>query len=195
MKKRVLVWAMVLVWPVAGQAGVQARVDAIERGGSATTMREWLSAAAAGDAKAQYNLGVIYDHGKGVPEDDAEAAKWFRLAAEQGDAMAQFNLGLMYSNGEGVPNNDAEAVQWYRRAAEQGDGRAQVHLGLMYAQGKGVPQDPVQTYAWWSLAAAQGLQEALKNKAIIRAAMTPAQIAAAQRLRATLCAKIPQCAQ
>ena len=36
-----------------------------------------------GDAKAQFNLGVIYDNGEGVPEDDAEAVKWFRMAAEQ----------------------------------------------------------------------------------------------------------------
>jgi TPR repeat protein len=38
--------------------------------------------AAEGDAEAQYNLGCIYDEGQGVPQDHAEAARWFRLAAE-----------------------------------------------------------------------------------------------------------------
>ncbi len=50
-------------------------------------------AAEQGDAKAQFNLGVMYSDGRGVPQNDAEAVKWFRLAAEQGDASAQYNLG------------------------------------------------------------------------------------------------------
>jgi hypothetical protein len=43
-----------------------------------------------GDADAQFNLGVMYDNGEGVPEDDAEAVKWYRRAAEQGFAEAQY---------------------------------------------------------------------------------------------------------
>ena len=64
--------------------------------------------------------GWMYATGRGVPQDDAEAVRWYRLAAEQGDAYAQYNLGLMYRKGEGVPQDDAEAVRWYRLAAEQG---------------------------------------------------------------------------
>ena len=45
---------------------------------------------------AQYNLGVMYDNGEGVPQDYKEAVKWYRLAAEQGNANAQTNLGNMY---------------------------------------------------------------------------------------------------
>jgi len=51
-------------------------------------------------ATAQFNLGLMYGS---VPQDDVEAAKWYRLAAEQGYAPAQANLGVMYRNGEGVP--------------------------------------------------------------------------------------------
>ena len=51
-----------------------------------------------------------------MPQTDAEAAKWYRLAADQGDADAQINLGGMYHNGRGVPQNDAEAVKWFRLA-------------------------------------------------------------------------------
>jgi hypothetical protein len=40
-------------------------------------------AAAQGDADAQYSLGILYDNGTGVVQDDTEAAKWFRLAADQ----------------------------------------------------------------------------------------------------------------
>ena len=42
-------------------------------------------AAEQGHADAQYNLGLMYDYGGGVPEDDAEAVRWYRKAAEQGD--------------------------------------------------------------------------------------------------------------
>ena len=41
--------------------------------------------------------------GKGVPQDYAEAAKWYRLAADQGFAKAQNSLGAQYATGEGVP--------------------------------------------------------------------------------------------
>ncbi len=44
--------------------------------------------AAEGDVIAQYNLGVVYAAGQGVPQNDAEAALWYRKAAEQGYAKA-----------------------------------------------------------------------------------------------------------
>ena len=46
-----------------------------------------------GNAVAEYNLGVLYNIGKGVTPDRAEAAKWLRKAADQGLAKAQAGLG------------------------------------------------------------------------------------------------------
>ena len=60
-------------------------------------------AADQGDANAQFNLGHMYYNGEGVPKDDAEAVKWYRLAAEQGDASAQSRLGVMYATGARCP--------------------------------------------------------------------------------------------
>ena len=85
-------------------------------------------AAEQGDSEAQFNLGLCYENGEGVPKDLAEAVKWYRKAAEQNDADAQFNLGACYANGEGVSKNMAEAVKWYRKAAEQGDADAKAAL-------------------------------------------------------------------
>jgi len=68
-------------------------------------------AAEQGDADAQLALGVLYVYGEGVPQDDAEAVKWYRLAAEQGNGPAQYNLGVMYYDGEGVPQDYAEAIK------------------------------------------------------------------------------------
>ena len=73
----------------------------------------------------------MYDLGRGVREDDAEAAHWYRRAAEQGLAKAQNQLGIMYSFGRGVREDEEEAVRWFRRADEQGLDAARINLSLM----------------------------------------------------------------
>ena len=118
-----------------------------------------LERAKGGDAEAQFELGVMYYYGDGVPEDEEEAAKWTRLAAEQGHAGAQNNLGLMYDNGNGVRQNDEEAVYWYRQAAGQGLAQAQHNLGLMYFYGEGVRQDREKAVYWYCKAAEQGYKD------------------------------------
>ena len=138
-------------------------LDAYDRGDFAVALRQWQPLAKQGVADAQYNLGLLYDLGNGVPEDAAAAADWYRRAAEQGLAKAQHNLGLMYELGEGVAKDDIAAVVWYRRAAEQGLVDAQNNLGAMYAKGQGVAQGYVQALAWYRRAAEQGLADAQYN--------------------------------
>ena len=67
----------------------------------------------------------MYSRGEGLPEDDAEAVRWYRLAAEQGDALAQSNLGFMYGNGDGVPKDLVFAYMWFNFSAAQGNETAQ----------------------------------------------------------------------
>ena len=97
-----------------------------------TPLAETQQKADQGDADAQYRLGIAYDFGQGVPQDDSEAVTWYRQAADQGHAAAQYNLALMYRNGEGVPEDDTEAVARYRQAADQGLADAMYNLGFMY---------------------------------------------------------------
>ena len=59
-------------------------------------------------------------YGAGVPENNIEAVKWYRLAAEQGYAEAQFNLGVMYKNGEGVIKDYVKAYIFLSVAGVQG---------------------------------------------------------------------------
>ena len=96
----------------------------------------------------------------GVPEDEGESLRWYRLAANQGDASAQNLLGLFYDNGAGVPEDDTEAVRWYRLAADQGYARAQFNIGFSYANGEGVPEDDTEAVRWYRLAADQGYARA-----------------------------------
>ena len=62
----------------------------------------------------------MYDNRLGVPQDDKEAVKWWKLSAEQGDAFAQFNLGLMYVNGQGVPQDYVLAHMWFNLSGSNG---------------------------------------------------------------------------
>ncbi len=119
-------------------------------------------AAERGDVIAQFDLGLAYHNGQGVPQSDEQAAYWWGKAANQGDANAQFNLGLFYFDGIGVPQSDEQAVYWWRKAANQGNAGAQNNLGRMYEQGRGVNQDYIEARQWYQRAAAQGNVKALK---------------------------------
>ena len=89
-------------------------------GDYAAAHKEWLPLANEGEARAQTGIGVLYDFGQGVAEDNAEAMKWYRLAAEQGWAGAQHNLGIMYKLGNGVLQDNVQAHMWFNVAVVNG---------------------------------------------------------------------------
>jgi TPR repeat protein len=123
----------------------------------AAALAQMRKAAEQNYALAQFDLGYMYENGRGVPNDDQQAVVWLRKAADQGLATAQYNLGLMYQNGRGVPNDDQEAMAWFRKAADQNDAKAQFNLGVMYANGRGVAKDDQQAFVWFRKAANQRL--------------------------------------
>jgi DNA polymerase III epsilon subunit-like protein len=91
-------------------------------------------AAEQGNARAQNNLGMCYEYGKGVEQDYVKAVKWYHKAAERGNASAQFNLGFCYNIGKGFAQDYDEAVKWYRKAAEQGHTQAKDNLKELEAK-------------------------------------------------------------
>ncbi len=95
----------------------------------------------------------MYDTGKGVPQDFAEAIKWYRKAADQGDALAQLLLGEMYTHGQGAPQDFMAAHVWCNLAA-----------------------------ARFSASAKKLRDDAVECRSRIASKLTPAQIAEAQRL-------------
>jgi hypothetical protein len=110
----------------------------------------WYRKAAEQDfATAQFNLGDMYEGGRGVPQDDVQAVAWYRKAAEQGLAGAQSSLGECYGRGAGVERDPVEEVAWYRKAAEQDFAGAQYHLVRCYKYGRGVERDLVKAGAWF----------------------------------------------
>jgi hypothetical protein len=70
-------------------------------------------------ALAQHNLGALFAEGRGVPQDDVEAARWYRLAADQGYPAAQYNLASMLFEGRGVAQDLVAALMWFNLAADQ----------------------------------------------------------------------------
>lgn len=89
-----------------------------------SALQEFRPLAEQGNALAQFALGTMYAHGKGVLPDSAEAGRWYRLAAKQGHAPAQFYLGLKYFVGKGVPKDRVSAYTWLDISIENGDGDA-----------------------------------------------------------------------
>jgi TPR repeat protein len=152
------------------------------RDGDSAALTQLTALANTGHASAQFNLGVMYDNGLGVPKDAVQAVSWYRKGADQGLAQAQHNLGVMYEHGLGVPKDAVQEVSWFRKAADQGNAPAQFNVGLMHGKGDGVPRDSVQAYMWGNLAAAQGDEEAKKLREFLGKTMTPDQIAEAQKL-------------
>ena len=64
---------------------------ALKRRDYASALRLIRPLAEQGDANAQYNFGVFYDNGLGVPQDKVRAYMWFNLSAAQGrDGAAAF---------------------------------------------------------------------------------------------------------
>ncbi len=90
-------------------------------------------AAEQGYADAQFNLGLLYADGDGVPQDMVEAAELFMQAAEQGHVDAQNNLGAMYYTGEGVDRDEQKAIEWFEKAAAQGNEEAQANIDAIKA--------------------------------------------------------------
>jgi hypothetical protein len=117
--------ALATIMPVLSFAPVTAgpledAVIAIYRGDDERAVRLLRPLAEQGDARAQYLLGTRYFRGMGVPQDYAEALKWFRLSADQENADGQGALGSMYYMGLGVPQDYVLAHMWFNLSAARG---------------------------------------------------------------------------
>ena len=108
---------------ISAAADFAAGLAAYNKGDFATAAQEWRPLAEQGVAAAQFNLGLMYYEGHGVPLDLAQAADWFTKAAEQDYAKAQYDLGAMYGIGKGVKRDYVQAYKWLNLCAAKGDAR------------------------------------------------------------------------
>lgn len=150
---RLTAFLIVLMPAPAANAGVDEGKKAFMAANYAAAWNELRPLAKAGNAEAQYLLGVMYSHGRGVKRDAGESARWYEAAARQGHVDAAFNLGFMLYQEEKF----AAAAPWLLKAAEQGNGMAAGLVGVMYRAGLGLGKDDGRASSWILNAAEKGV--------------------------------------
>ena len=125
----------------------------------------WLRRAAAKDVtNAQYNLGVLFDSGRGVDPDPVEPLIWFHSAA-----------------GRGIERNSEEALKWLRRAAESKIAEAQFSLANILATSPKTHESLIDAYYWYKIADSQGIAEAAERGEQVAARLTAEERAGVNR--------------
>lgn len=92
------------------------------------SLRDRLPAARAGDAGAQYIVGMAHLLGDGTRQNIPEAVRWLKQSAAKGLPQAMVALAQLYDVGEGVALDTKQATQWRQRAAQAGDVTARGQL-------------------------------------------------------------------
>ncbi|HPQ95256.1 MAG TPA: tetratricopeptide repeat protein, partial [Thiolinea sp.] len=97
---------------------------------------EWyLKSARQGFIRAQHNLALLYEDGRGVEQDFRQAAIWYKKAADAGFSEAQNNLAVLYILGRGVEQDAGRAELLLQQAVAQGNENAVRNLTLLHGQG------------------------------------------------------------
>jgi len=123
--------------------------------------KELINRANQGDAQAQYDLSIKYQHRK-----PGEALRLFEESAKNGHARAQLELGIKYKEGNNVEKNLVQGFHWLEQAAEQGLADAQFELGYCYMTGQGINEDDIKAFNWFEKAAANGSTNARTFKSL-----------------------------
>jgi Sel1 repeat len=155
-------------------------ISAIQEPIRDTDLARTLNRARAGDIAAQYNMGLRFADGNGVPQNYALAMTWFMKASEGGNPEGQLKLVLGYINGIGVPRDEHQALMWLKRAANSGNTWAERALSNLYLTGQSVPRDYVRAYTWAKIASELAGNDSDEVR-LLRSRMTQVQIADAER--------------
>lgn len=103
------------------------------------------------DSDCYFDLGYIYDEGKGVTENNTNALYYYRKAAELGSLAAMYNMGCMYEYGDGVDKNITTAKEWYIKAANNGDDNSATALVRLSnakdTKGNTITKEDVQNFS------------------------------------------------
>ena len=122
----------------------------------AAALREFRPLATQGNKDAQFNLGVMYEGGEGVAQDDVQAAVWYRKSAEQRHSLAQHSLGISYREGLGVPKDYVQAHMWFnlaacrkrfKRAAEDQDKLEELMTPTQIAEGQRLAREWMEKHS------------------------------------------------
>jgi localization factor PodJL len=125
------------------------------------------TALASNEPAAQYEMGVRYADGRGVPQSLPDAIRWFKMASDAGFTPAQFRLGSLNEKGEGVRKDVKTAQRLYLAAAAKGHAKAMHNLAVLYAEGIDGRPDYKAASEWFRKAAGYGVTDSQYNLAIL----------------------------
>lgn len=111
-----------------------------------------------GDLRAQVSMGILYEEGTFVEQDERKALEYYLMAAGNGSTGAMNNIGNFYLHGKGVEKDYDQAFAWYQKATElSGNAAAECSLGMCYQYGYGTKIDYEKARSFYELSAKQGL--------------------------------------
>ncbi len=165
-------------------------MEAYKKGSYIEALNGFYILAKNGDAKAQFNVGLMYAKGEGAQQDLTKAMSWYEKAAEQNVAAAQYNLARLYhAMGTKDPHALERARYWYEKAAQNGIKEAYNNLGALYLKGEGVKKDTNRAFSYFQKASEMGDANAKLNLGILYAwgeGINPDKLKAYDNLRAAL---------
>jgi len=118
--------------------------------------QDQLKQAEAGKLSAMYEVGRMYELGRGTQTDIQKAMLWYERASQQGQNNARAELGAIYFEGNGIKRDLGKAFKLFELAARNGSATAQYYLGLMYERGEGVGSNINVAKSWYKQAEANG---------------------------------------
>lgn len=123
------------------------------KGDCPSLLNKWRPLAEQGDAAAEAGLGVLYENGCAVPQDNAQALDWYRKAADQGNPEAEYRLGEIYVAG----SHRREGLALMVRSGEHGNAKSFERIGDWYRSGlHGFQRDASGAVIWYRKAAELG---------------------------------------
>jgi TPR repeat protein len=160
--RRVIVGILLVSSLFAGE--FDKAMEAYKKGSFIEALNGFYILAKNGDAKAQFNVGLMYANGQGGQKDIRKAMSWYEKAAQQDLASAQYNLATLYqAAGELDPHAYKKAAYWYEKAANNGVKQAFNNLAALYLEGKGVKKDAKKALMLFEKAADMGDANAQLN--------------------------------
>ena len=87
-----------------------------------------MRAAKNNNAKAQFDLAIMYATGRGTQKNEKLAFNWFHKSARQNYAAAKHYMGLSFLQGRGVRKQQELARYWFKLALKQGYQSSAIYL-------------------------------------------------------------------
>lgn len=147
-----------------------AKADAYLRGFQALEQKDYKTAlyflslfAANGDARANYNLGIMYREGLGVGQNDVEALAHFIAAAENGHMLSKYAVARAFLRGRGSDIDVKAALHYFKEATLLGHAISPAEISRIFSEGKLIKKDIVSAYFWLSIARDRNALGAAEN--------------------------------